>query len=291
MTSDSGVGSHASLCAVAAALFVALSSPLAVAGPYEDADAAIKADNEDRALAILRPLATKGETRAQYEVGQLLYLFKKQDREAKRLFELAAAKGHGEAMYYLGNMYHNGSPVPQSFVEAYKWYALAVVHASPQRPGYGDPKEQAIKNRDFVAKKMTTVQIAEAQGLVKEWKPQKQPQVQTETVEPKAVNQLIKYECVKTDNSGVIWLVEANAATKQVTFLTKFPNGPTNSSGPHPATISADKITWAWRFTAGKTWSQTIRTIDRRTGKGTIEITSPDDKPWSERNIPCKPVS
>jgi TPR repeat protein len=135
------------------------------AGPYEDAEAAIKADNEDRALAVLQPLAAKGETRAQFEVGQLLYLFKKKDIEAKRLFELAAAKGHGEAMYYLGNIYQNGTSVRQNYVEAYKWYILAVVHASPRKPGYGDPKETATKNRDFLAAKMTAAQISEAQRL------------------------------------------------------------------------------------------------------------------------------
>jgi hypothetical protein len=161
------VGMRASIVAV----FLTLVINLAGAGPYEDAEAAIKADNEDRALAILRPLVSKGETRAQYEVGQLLYLFKKQDAQAKQLFELAAAKGHGEAMYNLANIYQNGQSVPQNYIEAYKWYMLAVVHASPQKPGFGDPRENAIRNRDFLAKKMTPAQIAEAQRLANVWKP------------------------------------------------------------------------------------------------------------------------
>jgi hypothetical protein len=135
------------------------------AGPYEDAEAAIKADNEDRALTALQPVLAKGETRAQYEVGQILYLFKKQDPEAKKLFELAAAKGHGEAMYYLANIYQNGKSVRQNYVEAYKWYILAVVHASPRKPGFGDPKDKAVQNRDALGRKMTPGQIAEAQRL------------------------------------------------------------------------------------------------------------------------------
>jgi hypothetical protein len=157
--------------AVLSALLIALANPLALAGPYEDAEAAIKVDNEDRAIALLRPLAAKGETRAQYEVGELLYLFKKQDKEAKELFEKAAAKGHGEAMYYLANMNQTGKVVPKNYVEAYKWYVLAVKHASPQRTGYGDPKVKAEQNRDFLAKQMTSAQIAEGQRLANEWKP------------------------------------------------------------------------------------------------------------------------
>jgi hypothetical protein len=99
---------------------------------------------------------------------------------------------------------------------------------------------------------------------------------------------LIKFECVKTDKSGIVWLVEANPTTKEVRFFTKLPGGHTNASGPHPADISPEKIIWTYRFSVGKTWSQTRWTIDRRQGIGTIEIISSDDDPWSERNIPCK---
>jgi hypothetical protein len=271
-------------------LLIALASLPAIAGPYEDAETAIKADDEDKALAILRPLAAKGETRAQYEVGQLLYLFKKQDKEAKQLFEKAAAKGHGEAMYYLANMNQNGKVAPKNNIEAHKWYVLAVKHASPQKPGFGDPKVKAEQNRDFIAKQMTSAEIAEGQRLANEWKPQQQALAGSEVSKPVG-NTLIKYECLKTDSSGVKWLVEANTATKQVSFKTQFPNGPTNPSGPYPATITPDKITWIWKNVVGNYWSQTTRIIDRRTGKGTIEITYPDEPKWEERNIPCKLVS
>jgi Sel1 repeat len=260
------------------------------AGPYEDADAALKVDNEDAALVALQSVLAKGETRAQYEVGQLLYLFKKQDIEAKKLFELAAAKGHGEAMYYLANIYQNGKSVRQNYVEAYKWYILAVAYASAGK-GFDYHQERASKNRDYVATKMTAAQMAEGQRLAKAWKPQGRDQAQIEAAKPKAPSEFIKYECVKTDNSGVKWQVEADAKTKEVSFFTQFPNGPTNVSGPYPAIITADKITWSWKTVSGKYWSQTVRTIDRRTGKGTIEITYPDEPKWEERNIPCKLTS
>ena len=99
---------------------------------------------------------------------------------------------------------------------------------------------------------------------------------------------LIKFECVKTDKSGLVWLVEANPTKKEVLFFTKLAGGHTNASGPHHADISAEKISWTYRFSAGKIWSQTRWTIDRLKGIGTIEIIYSDDEPWSERNIPCK---
>jgi hypothetical protein len=150
---------------------IIFATSLANAGPYEDAEAAVKAFDEERALVILQPLAAKGETRAQFEVGELLYLFKHQEAPAKKLFEAAAAKGHGEAMYFLANMYQNGKVVPQNYIEAYKWYILAVVHASPRKPGFGSPEEVARKNRDYLATKMTPAQIAEAQKRAQAWKP------------------------------------------------------------------------------------------------------------------------
>jgi hypothetical protein len=261
----------------------------ASAGPYEDAEAAIKAGNEDNAISALRPLAAKGETRAQYEVGQLLYLFKTQGGEAKRLLQSAAAKGHGEAMYYLANMTQLGKVIPHNKIEAYKWYVLAIKYASPQKPGYGDPRVTAEQNRDGIAKQMTPAEIAEGQRLANEWKPQ---QAQVRTAEPSKPprNALIKYECLKTDNSGLRWLVDVDTNTKQVFFTTSFLNGPKNISGPHRATITADKITWEWNTVVGRYSSKTLRTIDRRTGKGTIEITYPDEPKWEERNIPCKPL-
>lgn len=52
------------------------------ATPYDDADAALKRDDEDRALIILLPLAERGEAQAQYQVGEIYYHLKKNDRDA-----------------------------------------------------------------------------------------------------------------------------------------------------------------------------------------------------------------
>jgi hypothetical protein len=60
-------------------------------------------------------------------------------------------------------MYYNGQGVTQDYVQAHMWYNLAVSKGH----------ENATKNRDNVAKKMTPAQIAEAQRLAREWQPKK----------------------------------------------------------------------------------------------------------------------
>ena len=58
-------------------------------------------------------------------------------------------------------MYDNGQGVPQYYVQAHNWYNLAAASGN----------KDAVKNRDIVAAKMTPAQIAEAEKLVREWKP------------------------------------------------------------------------------------------------------------------------
>ena len=81
--------------------------------------------------------------------------------EAIKWYRLAAEQGHDVAQYNLGTMYAVGHGVPLDYVSAYKWLNLSAAQ------GY----DLAVENRDFVAKYMTPVQIAEAQKLAREWKP------------------------------------------------------------------------------------------------------------------------
>ena len=60
-------------------------------------------------------------------------------------------------------MYGAGRGAPQDYVEAHKWLNLSAAQ--------GDKK--AAEMRDFLTKKMTTAQIAEAQRLAREWKPKR----------------------------------------------------------------------------------------------------------------------
>ena len=58
-------------------------------------------------------------------------------------------------------MYANGEGMPQDYVQAQMWFNLAAAQGA----------EQARRNRDWVAQRMTPGQIAEAQRLAREWKP------------------------------------------------------------------------------------------------------------------------
>ncbi|MSQ59520.1 MAG: sel1 repeat family protein [Betaproteobacteria bacterium] len=73
-------------------------------------------------------------------------------------FRLAAAQGHANAQSNLGAMYDKGRGVPMDDVRAHMWFNLAAVK--------GDAN--AVQNRDIMAKRMNTQQIAEAQKLARE---------------------------------------------------------------------------------------------------------------------------
>ena len=80
---------------------------------------------------------------------------------AQEWIEQAAAQGNARAQYALGRLYFKGQGVPQDFVQAHKWYTLAGVNGL----------EITDKDCDALAKQMTPAQIAEAQKMAREWKP------------------------------------------------------------------------------------------------------------------------
>jgi TPR repeat protein len=76
-----------------------------------------------------------------------------------------ADQGVAGAQYNLGAMYADAHGVPLDYVEAYKWLSV-----SASRFPAGS-RDAAVKMRDLVAAKMTPAQIADAQKLAREWKP------------------------------------------------------------------------------------------------------------------------
>ena len=77
---------------------------------------------------------------------------------------MAADQGLSLAQRNLGWHYARGDGVPQDFVQAYMWLDLSAAK--------GD--SEAKKSRDELAGHMTPAQIAEAQRLAREWKPNRQ---------------------------------------------------------------------------------------------------------------------
>ena len=118
-------------------LFISLSSP-ALADDYSNALAASKKGDFSTSFKLLKPLAEKGDARAQGELGAL-YLSgrgtSKDPKEGLRWTKEAANKGLATAQYNLGVMYLDGQVAPQNFPEAMKWLLAAA--------GQGVPAAQA----------------------------------------------------------------------------------------------------------------------------------------------------
>jgi hypothetical protein len=111
-----------------------------------------------------RQLAEGGDAHAQYSLGvdyndglgvQANYA------EAARWFRRASDQGYAIAQRSLGEAYELGQGVQQDYVESDKWYILAVAGGEESAAGYRSSPE----------KKMTPVQIGEAQKRASAWKP------------------------------------------------------------------------------------------------------------------------
>ena len=93
----------------------------------------------------------------------------------------AADRGNTSAQMKLAYVYGEGrGGTPIDYIEAYKWYdiAAAIVGAKidklPVAASHNGEKDNSdqLWYRDQVAKQMTSEQIAEAQRLAREWKPE-----------------------------------------------------------------------------------------------------------------------
>lgn len=155
----------ASLCLLAAFAII----PPAVAAPIDDANAAYQRGNFAAAEKLLLPLAESGNAYAQYRLGQVYAEATGELRsveEAAKWFESAALQGQPHAQYKLGILYVNGNGVPKDFVQAYMWLSLSTRSIA----GSGS---EAVRQRDMVARRMNSSQLADAKKLVKNWRPMK----------------------------------------------------------------------------------------------------------------------
>ena len=187
---------------------VGIVSSVALAGPFEDGDAAYWRHDYAEALRILRPLADQGDTKAQADMGYM-YLngfgVEKNGGQAVRWFfrsadngnpkaqamlshlyfggdagvsrdlalsakwdRRAADQGYAEAEYDLGALYENGFGVSQDYVEAMKWSILAISHYAPPET---ESRRLATVNRDRQAEHLSPAEIAEAERRAQAWMP------------------------------------------------------------------------------------------------------------------------
>ena len=157
------------IAALCAGFILGLTVP-ASAG-YDAGEAAYKRGDYATALRELRPLAERGNAGTQRVLGVMYGKGRgipQDDAEAVQWWRKAAEQDHADAQVTLGGMYGLGHGVPQDDVQAHMWYNLA---ASSYYPS--EYRDEAVKNRDIVAMRMTPAQISEAQKLAREWKPKK----------------------------------------------------------------------------------------------------------------------
>ena len=135
------------------------------AGAYERKDMAT-------AVRIWKVWADKGNAEARTLLGAMYWSGEgvpRDHKEAARLYLLAANQGYARAQNDIGFMYGFGEGTPpRNDVEAYKWLTLAIARYTTRNQ---DRLDQAIKDKEVLAKRMTKAQIAEAEARVKAWKP------------------------------------------------------------------------------------------------------------------------
>jgi uncharacterized protein len=185
----------------ASLLVLATLTRAGLSGPVEDGNAAYQRGDYKTAVKLLQPLVDQGNAGAQdilaimYFVGQgvpqnraeAIRLYRlaaeqgnahsqdvlgfayrdgvevqQDDAEAAKWFRKAADQDNIDAQYNIGEMYELGAGVPQDYVLAYMWFTLVASHGT--RP-------YATRSRDRIAQQMTSDQIAQAEKLVREWKP------------------------------------------------------------------------------------------------------------------------
>ena len=113
------------------------------------------------ALKEWKPLAEKGDVDAQTNLG-LMYQngwgVPQDDKEAVYWYKLAAEQKHAKAQYNLGVMYALGEGVIKDYVYAHMWGNIASMNEN----------DKGETLRGYVAEKMTSSQIEEAQRLARE---------------------------------------------------------------------------------------------------------------------------
>jgi TPR repeat protein len=119
-----------------------------------------------------RAAAEAGIAEAQCQLGDMHIKGQgvpQDDAEAAKWCRRAAEQGNAMAQMLLGAMYHNGQGVPRDYVQAEMWLTLALTGFPPSRAA---SRETAGSLLNIVGAKLTESQIAQAQRLAREWKPQ-----------------------------------------------------------------------------------------------------------------------
>jgi hypothetical protein len=84
-------------------------------------------------------------------------------------WQRTAEDGNPNSQWRLGWLYERGEGVPQDYVQAYKWYALATHNLSPNSRQYDKTLRDWSEDSNRLTAKITPQQIIEAQRMASEW--------------------------------------------------------------------------------------------------------------------------
>jgi TPR repeat protein len=143
-------------------VFTVLAAP-AGAQDFKTGLAAYDRGDFAAALKEWRPLAERGDARAQYNLGVVLFNGQGVAHDpvkAVEWYRAAADQGYGPAQANLSFMYEPGQGLLQNYLEAYTWSTLAARHGVNAR-----------RTLDSLAAKMTPAQIADAEQAAAVWNP------------------------------------------------------------------------------------------------------------------------
>ena len=180
-----------------ALLLFTLSAFTSWAGDFQKGVSAIKSGDYATAFKEFAALAEQGDADAQYNLALMYdngHGVPQDYKQAVKWSTKAAEQGNAKAQSNLGTMYATGQGVPQDYKQAVKWYTKAAEQGNAiaqsnlgtmYATGQGVPQdnvyahmwfnlaaangdETASKNRDIIAKRMTTADISKAQSLARE---------------------------------------------------------------------------------------------------------------------------
>jgi TPR repeat protein len=121
--------------------------------------------DEAAAMAWFRKAAEQGHAGGQFSLGSLYY-GRKEYGPATSWYRRSAEQGNALAQIRLARMYAEGPGLARDDVQAYRWFAVAAMRGADSYA-----RTNAAQGRDATAPKMTPAQVAEAERLVREWKP------------------------------------------------------------------------------------------------------------------------
>ena len=178
-------------------MLLILVMPSLVWAGYQEATTAFERGDAPTALREFQSLADNNDARGQYGLGVMHDLGEgvpKSPEQAATWYRLSAEQGYADAQNNLGVMYENGEGVPKNYDEAMKWYRKAAESGNKDAPnnigamhmaGIGTPKDfvkacmwfiiagkgdlAAVSNKNFLLKRMTTNEAAQAENLAQEW--------------------------------------------------------------------------------------------------------------------------